>query len=406
MRELVELAPRFAQALAVGLMLVGCSTPPREPAVPRILATEAEVPGIEGVRHWVDYSPAGLIKEGAQALERESQYLKSDGHTGPLPKANFLAISGGGDNGAFGAGLLVGWTAAGTRPEFKIVTGVSTGALIAPFAFLGPEYDETMKAVYTGISRDEIFEFRGPLSPIFDDAVTDSLPLAQLVERYADQEMLDKIAYEYEEKGRFLLVGTANLDAQQAVIWNMGKIAASKDPRAVDLFRDVLVASAAVPGALPPVMIDVEAKGRRYQEMHVDGGTMSQVFLYPPSISAADAARAGDITRERSLFIIRNARLDPDWDSIERRTIDIVGRAIESLIKTQGVGDLYRIYLIAQRDEIDYNLAYIGSDFTIEHEREFDTHFMNELFDYGYALGEAGYDWYKSPPNYNPASLN
>ena len=403
MRRSAEIARSVSRLLILSLLLVGCSTPQREPAVPHVLATEAEVPGIEGVRYLVEYSPARLIREGADALERERRYLDSKGHTGPLPKVSFLAVSGGGDNGAFGAGLLVGWTEAGTRPEFKFVTGVSTGALTAPFAFLGPDYDEALKSVYTTISAEDIFEFRGPFAAIFDDAMADSLPLAELVERYADQDMLEKVAYEYEVKGRLLLIATANLDAQQAVIWNMGKIAASGSPNALALFRSVLVASAAIPGALPPVMIDVTAKGRDYQEMHVDGGTMSQVFLYPPSVNAVGTPELQNLDRERSLYVIRNARLDPEWSAIRRRTVDIVDRAIESLIQTQGVGDLFRIYLIAERDKIDFNLAFIGRDFYAVHESEFDTHYMNELFEYGYNLGKDGYPWRKAPPNYHPA---
>jgi hypothetical protein len=309
---------------------------------------------------------------------------------------------GGGDNGAYGAGFLNGWTASGTRPEFKVVTGVSTGALIAPFAFLGPKYDYVIKRVYTEMSQKDIFKKRGIVKGIFGDAMADSRPLAKVISSYVTPELLTEIAAEY-GKGRILLVGTANLDSLEPVIWNMTAIAASKDPNAISLFSNVLLASASIPGAFPPVMIDVNVGGARYQEMHVDGGTMAQVFLYPPSISAANSPH-----RKRVLYIIRNARLDADWASVERRTLNIATRAIGSLTRTQGVGDLYRIYATAQRDGIDYNLTYIPRTFNTPHNEEFDTAYMRSLFDVGFQSGSVR-QWQKYPPGFQtstPASTS
>src|SRR5688500_18316469 len=164
------------------------------------------------------------------------------------------------------------------------------------------------------------------------------------------------------------LVCTANLDALDAVMWNLTAIATSQDSNATKLFANVLLASASIPGAFPPVMINVNAGGTRYQEMHVDGGTMAQVFLYPPSLSLADAP-----PRKRVLYIIRNARLDPDWASVERRTLSIATRAIASLTRTQGIGDLYRIYATSQRDGLDFNLTYIPKTFDTPHSENFET---------------------------------
>jgi predicted acylesterase/phospholipase RssA len=273
--------------------------------------------------------------------------------------------------------------------------------LIAPFAFLGPKYDSVLERVYTTISGKDIFKKRSILSALFGDAMADTTPLYRLVETYADQALLDALAAEY-AKGRLLLVGTTNLDALEPVIWNMTAIAASKDPRAPVLFRRILVASASIPGAFPPVMIDVAAGGARHQEMHVDGGAMSQVFIYPPSL------RLGDLNaqRKRTLYIIRNARLDPDWASVERRTLPVAARAIASLTQTQGIGDLYRIYSTTQRDGIDYNLAYIPPTFNVPHRAEFDTGYMRQLFATGRQLGQAGYRWHKHPPGYDAAALS
>ncbi len=391
-------------ALTALLLLQGCATPSRLAAVPVQDTTRAEIPGIPNARYWVQADIEPFIRDAIASGQREQAYLARTGHQGPLPPINFLAVSGGGDDGAFGAGLLVGWTETGTRPAFKGVTGVSTGALIAPFAFLGPEEDDTLREVYTNISPRNILEPRGLLAAITSDGLADNSPLFELISRHVNAEFLARIAREYQEKGRLLLIGTTNLDARRGIVWNMGAIAASGDPKALDLFRKIMLASAAIPAAFPPVMIDVEVNGKPYQEMHVDGGTQAQVFLYPPRMFDLIRQQGVNVApRERSVYIIRNARLDPDWAAVERSTLTIAGRAISSLIQTQGLGDLYRIYTTAQRDGLDYNLAYIGADFNAEHKEDFDTAYMRALFDYGYQLGRKGYPWQKTPPGMTAA---
>jgi len=360
---------------------------------------DAVVPGMPEIRYFVDEDPKPIVRAALEAAKREKEHLASKGMSGPLPRAYLLAISGGGDNGAFGAGLIVGWTEAGTRPEFKVVTGVSTGALTAPFAFLGPEYDDQLRQVYTTISADDIRERRSFLNALFGDGLSDTTPLWNLIRRYIDEQMLEAIAEEY-SKGRLLLIATTNLDAQRSVIWNIGEIAKSGHPEALNLFRRILIASASIPGAFSPVMIDVEANSKR----HVDGGTVAQVFIYPPSIKIEKVTEAYGVGRERILYVIRNARLDPQWASVERSILAISARAIESLIHTQGVGDLYVIYLQSQRDNIDYNLAFIPPDFDAPHKENFDTVYMNQLFDYAYGLSKDGYPWEKYPPGYVPVN--
>jgi predicted acylesterase/phospholipase RssA len=183
-------------------------------------------------------------------------------------------------------------------------------------------------------------------------------------------------------------------------IWNMTRIAASQHPRALDLFHSLMIASAAIPGAFPPVMIDVEVGGRRYQEMHVDGGAMSQVFVYPIGLDFEALAVEHDAQRTRTLYVIRNSRLDPDWAQVERRTLSIAARAISSLIHTQGVGDLYRIFLTARRDGLDFNLAYIPPTFHRPHTEDFDPEYMRPLYALGYTMAAGGYPWEKAPPEY------
>jgi len=385
-------------ALIVLFVIPGCATPGRMEAVPQAEQGAANVEGMTNIRYWQKEDLALLTQDGMDARARELK-LAGVGAKAELPRANFLAVSGGGEDGAFGAGLLVGWSEAGTRPEFKVVTGISTGALTAPFAFLGPRYDEQLKTVYTTIESKDVLEKRGMLAALFDDAMADNAPLQKLVAKYVTPEFLREIAAEH-AKGRILLIGTTNLDARRPVMWNIGKIAASGNPKALELVRKILIASAAIPGAFPPMMIDVSVNGKQYQEMHVDGGASGQVFVYPPQLKIAEISNAAGITRERSAFIIRNARLDPEWADTHRKVLSIAGRAVSSLIQSQGVGDLYRIYATTQRDGVDFNLAFIPSTFNLTSPQPFDRPYMNELFKVGYDLGRAGYQWAKTPPGY------
>jgi hypothetical protein len=394
--DLLCIGLRFC-ALFVVLLASGCSSLTRLDAVPADIEEKAVVQDMPDIRFWADSEDiAGMVSAGHEAALREQAYLATSGHQGSLPPADYLAISGGGENGAFSAGLLVGWTATGTRPTFKLVTGISTGALTAPFAFLGPAYDEKLREIYTGITGKDVLEKRGFLAALFGDAMADNAPLRATIARYFDQPMLDAIAAEY-RKGRILLIGTTNLDARRPVIWNIGAIAERREPGALDLVHDILLASAAIPGAFPPVMIKVNANGKVYEEMHVDGGASTQVFVYPPSLEIGSTG----IKRDRRLYVIRNARLDPDWAQVERRTMSIAGRAISSLIQTQGVGDLYRIYLTAKRDGVDFNLAFIPKTFTRTLQEPFESAYMGELFDLGYDLAAKGYPWSKAPPGFS-----
>ena len=379
------------------VVVAGCSGPARKDAVPDSLTSRFFIPAYDGIRYRVDIDIDELRDEAIDSFYRETAFREASGQKGKLPPVSYLAVSGGGDYGAFGAGLLNGWSVAGGRPEFKLVTGVSTGALIAPFAFLGPAYDGSLKRFYTTLSPSDIAEKRFITAALTSDALADNTPLWKIVEREITRDFLDAVAKEY-AKGRLLLIATVDLDARQAVLWNMTKIAASTNPGALHLFRSVLVASAAIPGAFPPVMIDVVADGSTYQEMHVDGGTMSQVFVYPPSIKLKELSSKYRVERERRAYVILNARVDIEWAQVDRRTMSIVGRAISSLIQSQGLGDLYRIYLEALRDNVDFNLAHIPPEFDAPHREEFDTEFMRALFQKGYDMASGGYPWKKRPP--------
>ena len=390
----------MAVALAVSLVVTACASIERLPAVPLAMGYDIRPLDIPYSRFYADGDPAQLR---ALAHEVIAKSRAAHGSAGAAPgtrrAATFLAISGGGDDGAFGAGLLVGWTARGDRPQFNVVTGISTGALSAPFAFLGPDYDDELKSVYTETSASDIFSDENPLvSIISGDAAADTTPLKRLIGRFVDEEMIRRIAAEY-AKGRLLLVATTNLDQARSVIWNIGAIAQSTDPRARELIIEVLRASASIPGAFPPVMLDVTLDGKRYEEMHVDGGAMTQMFLYPPSLRLREVGPKATQKKDVA-YIIRNGRLFRPEQSVKRQTLAIAGQAIATMTAANGMNDLYRIYLTAKRDGIDYNLVFLDDEFAVPYEGPFNKIYMNTLFEFGYRKGLAGITWHKVPPGY------
>jgi len=383
-------------AVLLVLALAGCSSVPERNTLPREYTLKAGITGIPDARFWGDEWPTYAADRfntfTVADFRREFAGVYEEPH-------NYLAISGGGANGAFGAGLLVGWTANGKRPEFTMVTGVSTGALTAPFAFLGPDYDDEMKEVYTSTTTKDIAKQRNLLSAAFGDSVTDTAPLKALIAKYIDAEMIDAIAREH-RRGRRLFIGTLNLDASRSVIWNIGAIAASDYPQKISLIRELLRASAAIPVAFPPVMITVEAEGKEYDEMHVDGGAGSQVFVYPAAVDWKLITQKLKVRGKPKVYVIRNSFLDPDYDGTKRSVFPIASRTIDSLIRTQGIGDLYQIYALCKRDGNDFNLAYIPSDFTDKPTESFDPVYMRKLLDRGYQMALDGYPWEKAPPGF------
>lgn len=362
---------------------------------------KAQVLGIPRARMWGDAPPPWnhdwLEKSRAEMKERYSGVYGRP-HT-------YLAISGGGENGAFAAGVLLGWTASGERPEFTAVTGISAGALVAPFAFLGPEYDDVLEIVSVGLTADQVYKKRGVIRALRTDAMATTGPLQELIAKYVDAEVMEKIASAHRD-GRSLNIGTANLDSMRPVIWRIGAIANSGHPEALNLIRKILLASASIPALFPPVLFGVEANGKKYDELHVDGGAASQVFLYPPGLDYDQILERLAVPGRPKVYIIRNSRLDPMYGQIQNRLIPIAGRSLQSLVRTQGIGDLFRIYLETCRDGIDFNLAYIPADFIKQSDKEFDTQYMKDLYQLAYDRAKQGYDWEKMPPELEEAPIH
>lgn len=382
------------------MTLSGCAALRPHSPPPQQVEALVRMPGMPEVRAWGDEFSPVFQKDLIESLRQEQRSgLFREGET-----VDILAISGGGGDGAFGAGMLCGWSAAGNRPSFKLVTGISTGALTAPFAFLGPAYDDKLKKVYTTISSKDIFKLKSFFGMVQTDAIALNDPLAKLTTEYIDEKMLKDIAAEY-LKGRRLYIGTTALDAQRPVIWNMGAIAASGRSDALELFRKIMIASAAVPVAFPPVYIPVEAGGNSYDEMHVDGGVTNQVFLYGPMLNLPAGRKILGYDRplrKPRVFVIRNTRIKSNWLAVKPVMRSIAPRSVASLIKAQGVGDIYRIYVIAQRDGLDFNLAHIPDELDTNRSDEFNKQVMNVLFDTGYNLARYGYRWQKTPPEFFP----
>lgn len=384
-------------ALLLVIAVTGCAgNQPRLDAAPdNVYATPV---GFKGIRYWGDSELKKLDQAIAERREQLARAAKTD-PTINLKHADYLAISGGGSNGAYGAGLLVGWTAKGNRPRFEVVTGISTGSLSAPFAFLGPAYDGQLTKIYTDIDTKDVLTKKGPLQGLFGESMADNAPLKKLVAQYVTSKLLDDIAAE-NAKGRRLFVGTTNIDAQRPVVWDMTAIAASDNPEKLRLFRDVLVASAAIPGVFPPEMIKVTAEGQVFEEMHVDGGTATQVFLMPTGNSLRDVDKALGHSRTRSVYIIRNGTFAPKYKKTEASTLAIAARSIDTLILNQGIGDIYRMYAQSQRDRTDFNVASIPPDFNVPNKSPFDPVYMRALYQEGYKEELAGQAWQKVPPGF------
>ncbi|MBU4542326.1 MAG: patatin-like phospholipase family protein [Alphaproteobacteria bacterium] len=345
----------------------------------------AQVEGFSGIRFWGDGSADERASSGPIFQPRDG-----------ASRISYLAISGGGSGGAFGAGFLTGWSQSGTRPEFDVVSGVSTGALIAPFVFLGPSHDPILAELYTSGVAETLVRPR-PISALLGAGLSDPQALQRLVAHYANEDMLGKIAAEH-LKGRRLFVATTNLDAQRTVIWDMGAIAASGDTRALMLFRDVLIASASIPAVFPPVMIDVTVKGRRFQEMHSDGGATTQLFTAPESFLAstdlAPPIRPGRV----DLYILLNNMLDPEFEAVKPSTLAIAGRAYATLVKTHARTTVNATYTLTRRAGISFNLAYLDQVVPYDISDPFNTDYMRRLFKIGREKALSTNRWRKRPP--------
>jgi len=380
--------------------LTGCGLLPRN-AVPPELVEQAMIPDMPDVRAWAGRRSPAMERDLAASFAQESPEEFPKAADGVVHYSH-LALSGGGPNGAFGAGFLNGWTATGKRPVFKIVSGVSTGALIAPFAFVGPSYDEALREFYTTTSSRNIFRLLSIIPQLLaGESLADSGPLAALIQEHVDAALLGQVA-EAHARGRRLYVATVDLDAGRFIVWNMGLIAASGRPQALELFRTVMLASASVPIAFPPVFFEVEAGGRRYDEMHVDGAVAATAFynggVFNPSMIRE---RGGRGAGREDIFVIHNGQLLPVAEQIPRSLRGIALRTLESAGRAGVVGDLFRIRAFAREAQAGFYWITIPEGVEVEGAEVFDPIVMRRLYDVGYGAAKAGPKWNTRPPGFD-----
>lgn len=366
--------------LAAVFILAGCTSLPRT-SFTASDAASSTVLDLDQLRRYADEPASAFLK------------TKVSARAGAL---SYLALSGGGADGAYGAGVLNGWTAAGTRPEFSVVSGVSTGALIAPFAFLGPAYDATLRGVYTSGIAESLLNTPNIARAVFGSGLFGNTHLRELVARYIDEDMLRAIAAEH-ARGRSLLIVTTNLDTQRTVIWDMGRIAAIGSTRALNLFRDVLAASASIPVVFPPMLIDAEANGHRFQEMHVDGGVTAPVLTLPEAFLLRNGALARGL--RMNIYVLVNDKVERDFQLVPNSTIDIAARTSAAVTKTQIRSVLYETYDFARRNNFGFNLTYIDKDLPSPTSFGFETSYMRSLYQYGFDKAKTGNLWANAPPS-------
>ena len=351
--------------IAAGLLVAGCATRLTEVAGDPVLARAAivQTTGEDG-------EPIGDPPRVRRSGDRY----------------DVLLLSGGGSDGAFGAGVLSGWTASGKRPEFDVVTGVSTGALMATLAFLGPRHDDDLRRAYTEITDREVYRKRGLFGLARHGALYDRRPLEASIAQVVTGPLLDEVAREY-RKGRRLYVGTTDLDAGVSLVWDMGKIASSDSPDRLRLYRQVLAASAAIPGVFQPVYIGIGGK----TVMNVDGGAKGSLVFRSYMV---DPARAG-----QNVWTIVNSHISfRGADSVAGANAPtVVGRSISEMLRTIGYRTVYRTYVIARNGNARFNLAYIPDEIAETDPIRFEPSEMRRLFDDGYAAGKAG-RWQAEPP--------
>ncbi len=367
------------------LMLAGCQTAPRRAAPPDLISTatpDGFVPGIRLVttdpRTFSALAPAffGGIRAAA-----------ADG------SVDILALSGGGSGGAFGAGALAGMSRAHTRPSFEMVTGVSAGALLAPFAFLGSSWDERMRKAFTGERSARLL--RSPKRTILARLLSPrGLPhhnaLFQLVDHFVTPQMMDAVAREA-DKGRRLVVATTDLDKHETVLWNLGEIAQHGGPAARTLFRDVLVASASVPGVFPPVLIHVHDGAHEYDEMHVDGGVTTSVFN-TPLIAGIQSTELPQL-RGAHLFMIVNGQLARAPRTTRYNTMDILSNAFAAELTYKTREAIVDNIAASHRLGMQFHLTEIPVDYPQASFIDFDQQHMQALFDYAADCAARGLLW-------------
>ena len=329
-----------------------------------------------------------LAADGNSLWTRSNEILSRLQAAAADGSVDILAISGGGAGGAFGAGALVGLTRNGSRPQFELVTGVSTGALIAPFAFLGPAWDKRLTEAAMTAGNGSLLQWRGGI--LYDPAVYSGEPLAKFVDRFVTDELVRAVAAEA-AKGRMLLVATTDLDKEESVIWDLGAIASHGGEEARTLFRDVLTASASIPGVFPPVMIRVEEDGIAYDEMHVDGGTI-QSFFVAPEINRYLPVKIDGLAGI-NVYVIINGQIGVSPGTTPLSPIPILTRSYSATMKHISRRDIGIAAAFALRHGMNFHFTEIPVDYPFPGLLDFRAPTIQALFNYAVECAETGHLW-------------
>lgn len=301
---------------------------------------------------------------------------------------NILVLSGGGEDGAFGAGLLVGWSTTHKRPDFDLITGISTGALIAPFAFLGSTHDGALRQIFTQYGADDLIRSRG-MPSIFSDALYDTAPIARLLARYTPADFIDAVAAKHDTGAR-LLIMTSNLDTSQAVVWNMGLIAKTGQ---YHLFREVIRASAALPGLFPPVDLEYVIDGQTVRESHVDGGLNMQILAVPPASVNDESQRS----QGGHLYMLINNTLRPAPQHVSRTVIGISQHALTLMVRSSAAATVDAAHYFTQQAGLELSVASIAADADIDFDpsERFSQAYMQSVFAHGFERATQNRAWVK-----------
>jgi len=390
--------------LISALLMQGCATARPGKAVPIDFTGKLTITGMPDIRSDIDDpDPIVMQKSLADSFREEGKFDYPVNLLG-VKIYPVLAISAGGPNGAYGAGFLKGWSKQGSRPLFKVVTGVSSGAIIACYAFLGKDYDGQLEKFFTTLSTKDIMKQNNLFSILFGSSFMSPAPLVKKISDVVDEKFIAKIAEEH-RRGRRLFIGTVNLDAQEFVVWDMGALACKGSPDSLQMFRKILLASSAMPMMFPPIYFKVSsATGELYDEMHVDGGAMREVFYIDQLTKNMEgAAKISGIDPSKyrpQIYILTTSYIYPIRQQVKDSLIDIGLRSLDTLKAAAYLGDIYRLYAFAKRRGLDFNLAYIPADFKPNAKEFFDPKEMQRLFKRGYDDAVSGYKWHKTPPGY------
>ncbi|MCG6341414.1 patatin-like phospholipase family protein [Vibrio fluvialis] len=374
--------------VAISLLIVACSSPHtlelRVSETNYKAASLSDLSSEEPLRFWASENPDFL-------------YSAQDNST-PLTarneEFNILALSGGGVNGAYGAGVLMGLAHTGQLKEYSVITGISAGALIAPFVFVGGDALPTMKSVMLDIDDATVLGRKKILNTLIKDAFTDGENFYGFIEDAYPSSMIERIAAQH-RSGKRLFIGTTHFDSGELMIWNLGAIANSELPTKESLIHQVLAASASIPGLFPPQFINVEYEGQRYEELHVDGGLSAQVFFNPSNFNYQSVAQALGVKKKPQLDVIRNGLLKAPYKSVHDKGIALLSKSVSSLTLAQTRGDLYRMKYISEANNIEMKVTYIDQDFshTKQSQDMFDKNYLLTIYEYGFKKASEGQLW-------------